>query len=264
MKIQQLVYYKFKVNIMVKMLKKIGICFLLIISVVFVGCTKEYAANSLKLTSSSINVFDKYDKVVNIVQKYENLFSKEEIIQLKQAQILSTSVYNNIENIIGKEKNFTKILINMTDFFNNYSILSQQFIIVYDIISPKINKMDVVDVNVLKLFDRNARMLNNAVLNLEKQNNSFFGDDVEEIKSEVKAEAIDAMLSDEHKYFFALKKAAENGEMPPTREAFFAEADKKRKEEIDHDEQKSLAGIFSSDNYRVLNYYMMANPVCHL
>jgi hypothetical protein len=75
----------------------------------------------------------------------------------------------------------------------------------------------------------------------------FFGDDVDEIKSEVKAEAIDAMLSDEHKYFFALKKAAESGGLPPTREAFFAEEDKKRKEEIEEDEVLQAAGIFSSD-----------------
>ncbi len=75
----------------------------------------------------------------------------------------------------------------------------------------------------------------------------FFGDDVEEVKSEVRSEMVDAVLTDEQKYLIAIKEAVEAGEYAPEREAFFAEIDRKRKEEIDRDEQKSLAGIFSSD-----------------
>ncbi len=76
----------------------------------------------------------------------------------------------------------------------------------------------------------------------------FFGDDIEDVKTEVKQEAYNTLLTPEQKYFIALEKAAKNGEVPPEREAILAEEDKKRKEEIEHDEVEQEAGILTESS----------------
>ena len=143
------------------------------------GCTKEFVINNLKFSSGGINAYDKYDNVVNIVWKYENLFSKDEIVQLKKVEILSNAVYADIKNIIGPEKDFTKILINIDDFLVTWDILEKQYIIAYNIIKNHIDQMDVADVNVLKMFDKNVRMVSESMENIKSSKTSIFGEEVD-------------------------------------------------------------------------------------
>ncbi len=78
----------------------------------------------------------------------------------------------------------------------------------------------------------------------------FFGEDVEEIKTEVKHEAYNTLLTPEQRYAIALEKAARSGTPLPEREAILAEEDKKQKEEIEVDEQRKQAGIFSNSTVK--------------
>jgi hypothetical protein len=78
----------------------------------------------------------------------------------------------------------------------------------------------------------------------------FFGDDVEEITTEVKHEAYNTLLTSEQRYAIALEKAARSGAPLPEREAILAEEDKKQKEEITVDEEKQSAGILSTTSQK--------------
>ena len=73
----------------------------------------------------------------------------------------------------------------------------------------------------------------------------FFGDDIDEVTTEVKHEAYNTLLTSEQRYAIALEKAARNGTVIPEREAILAEEDKKKKEEMIIDEKQKSAGIFS-------------------
>lgn len=76
----------------------------------------------------------------------------------------------------------------------------------------------------------------------------FFGDDIDEVTTEVKHEAYNTLLTSEQRYAVALEKAARSGDPLPEREAILAEEDKKQKEEIKYNEVKQSAGIFEKSS----------------
>ena len=155
------------------------------------SCTQEITGPNISqhviLTTRAISIYKNYGNVENIIKKYSELFTEDEIQKLAKVNNEFKDIYYTISKISSDAESLQKVLVSATVFDELYSSLKLQYITSRYIIFNHISEFDSQDRAMILMFDSNAKAIDKGVTSLRNRmlNNNINEADITLLLSEI-------------------------------------------------------------------------------
>ncbi len=144
------------------------------------GCTptqQKYTFNSTMLTANSIEIYSNYSDINGIINKNIKIFNKSEKQQLKDIEIITNGVYDDLSKIVSNLQ--PTDVLNIPELLMQYDELYINYTIAHDIISKKLHKFTATDQALLLKFDTNVKSFNKIIIDIKNSNINIGGNSVD-------------------------------------------------------------------------------------
>jgi len=141
-----------------------------------IGCTptqQKYAINSTMLTANSIEIYSNYSNISGLINRNLNIFDEIDKQQLKEVEIVTNKVYNDISKIVNNLQ--PTDTINILELLSSYDELYIYYTIAHDIISKNLTKFNVADQTALIKFNNNVQSFNKIMIDVKNSNINING-----------------------------------------------------------------------------------------
>lgn len=145
-----------------------------------IGCTptqQKYTINSTMLTANSIEIYSNYSNISGLINRNLNIFDEIDKQQLKEVEIVTNKVYNDISKIVNNLQ--PSDTINILELVSSYDELYIYYTIAHDIISKNLTKFNVADQTALIKFNNNVQSFNKIMIDVKNSNININGNSID-------------------------------------------------------------------------------------